>query len=187
MYSVNHLGRSGVGARDEQRRGQPRGRDAEAYRHLLHCACDGTWPRLDLRAKSVGCKYRELKSVPFITCRFCAGSCLPGHYRFPAEIARNSLPKTASSTLFFSGNFNAFHRTKTEPISTTCQGDIHVAREEHHVSTGTLGTEIKPTPRMATTTEFAERPSSTFPSAMLRYPPGPAAGSPARTGRTARR
>lgn len=42
MYSVNHLGRSGVGARDEQRRGQPRGRDAEAYRHLLHCACDGT-------------------------------------------------------------------------------------------------------------------------------------------------
>jgi hypothetical protein len=31
---------------------------------------------------------------------------------FSAEIARNSLAKTASLTVFFSGNFNVFHGTE---------------------------------------------------------------------------
>jgi hypothetical protein len=34
---------------------------------------------------------------------------------FSAEIAHNSLAKTASLTVFFSGNFNVFHGTGTEP------------------------------------------------------------------------
>jgi hypothetical protein len=35
------------------------------------------------------------------------------------------------------------------PESMTCEDEIRVAREKHHVSTGTLGTQIKPTPRVA--------------------------------------
>ena len=41
VYSLNHLGRIGLGAGDEQRRGEPCGGYAEADRHLLHRACDG--------------------------------------------------------------------------------------------------------------------------------------------------
>jgi hypothetical protein len=62
----------------------------------------------------------------------------------PAEIARNALSKTTSLTLFFSGNSNVSHGTGTEPQSRTCEDGIRVAQEKHHVSTGTLGTEIKP-------------------------------------------
>src|ERR1700675_1034987 len=69
---------------------------------------------------------------------------------FLQELRPYSLAKFTSSTLFFSGNFNAFHGTGTEPRSMTCEGDIHVAREKHHVSTGTFGTEVKPTPRRET-------------------------------------
>jgi len=58
----------------------------------------------------------------------------------PAEIARISLAKPAPSTLFFSGNFNAFHETETESVSTSCEDDIRIALEKHHVSTGTLAT-----------------------------------------------
>jgi hypothetical protein len=65
---------------------------------------------------------------------------------FSAEIARNSLAKTASLTVFFSGNFNVFHGTGTDQKSMTCQAEMRGAREKHHVSTGTLGTQIKPTP-----------------------------------------
>jgi hypothetical protein len=60
----------------------------------------------------------------------------------PAEIARNSLSKTTSLTLFFSRNSNVFHGTGTEPQSMTCEDGIRGGREKHHVSTGTLGTEI---------------------------------------------
>jgi hypothetical protein len=65
---------------------------------------------------------------------------------FPAEIARNSPAKTASLTAFFSGNFNVFHGTGTEPQSMACKDDMRVSRQKHHVSSGTLGMQIKPTP-----------------------------------------
>ena len=42
MDSLNHFGRIGACAGNEKRRGQSRRRYAEADRHLLHCACDGT-------------------------------------------------------------------------------------------------------------------------------------------------
>ena len=42
MDSLNHLGRFGVCAGNEKRCGQPRRRYAEADRHLLRGACDGT-------------------------------------------------------------------------------------------------------------------------------------------------
>jgi hypothetical protein len=48
----------------------------------------------------------------------------------PAEIVRNSLTKTASSTLFFSVNFNAFSPNRNRSDSSTCEDDIHVAREK---------------------------------------------------------
>src|ERR1022692_380765 len=88
--------------------------------------------------------------MPFTTCGFCASSCSPGHCRFfSAEIARNSLAKTASLTVSFSGNFNVFHGTGTDQKSRACQAEMRGAREKHHVSTGTLGTQIKPTPAEA--------------------------------------
>jgi len=65
-----------------------------------------------------------------------------------AEVAGNPFTKAASLTGFFSGNFNAFHGTGTGPISTACEDDTRVARE-NTVSTGTLGTQIKPTPRLS--------------------------------------
>lgn len=66
-----------------------------------------------------------------------------------AEIARNFRAKSASLTLFFSGNFNVFHGTGTDAKSMICEDDTRVARDKHHVPTGTLGTQIKPTPTHA--------------------------------------
>ena len=57
-----------------------------------------------------------------------------------AEIARNSAAKTPLSTLYFSGDFNAFHRAETGSLSTTCEDDIRVARNKLHVFIATLGT-----------------------------------------------
>jgi hypothetical protein len=59
----------------------------------------------------------------------------------PAEIARISLAKTRSIDAIFLGKFQRFfHGTETESVSTSCEDDIRIAREKHHVSTGTLGT-----------------------------------------------
>jgi hypothetical protein len=99
-------------------------------------------PRLDFRAKSAE-KCRVCSPQP---ADFAQVSVRQGTGVIPADIAHNSLSKTASLTVFFSENFHVFHGTGTEPQSMTCELDIGVAREKHRVSTGTLGTEIKPTP-----------------------------------------
>jgi integrase len=52
-----------------------------------------------------------------------------------------------SSALFFSGNSDVFHGTEPQPQSMTCEDGIRGARGKHCVSTGTLGTKIKPTPK----------------------------------------
>jgi hypothetical protein len=58
----------------------------------------------------------------------------------------NSLSKITSLTLLFSINFDVFHRTETHSQSMICEDGIRGAREKHYVSTGTPGTDIKPTP-----------------------------------------
>jgi hypothetical protein len=76
---------------------------------------------------------------------------------FLQESRRHSFSKTTSLTLFFSGNSNVFRGTETYPQSITCENDTRGAREQHPISTGTLATEIKPTPN--TTGTHPDQPS----------------------------
>jgi hypothetical protein len=76
---------------------------------------------------------------------------------FLRQSRTNLLSKSTSLMLFSSADFDVFQGTETHPQSATCKCGTRDARGKHRASTGTFGTEIKPTPHTALQKDLSPR------------------------------